>query len=584
MTDILFARAEGTTVDRSLDADLSSEMGRAEGRGISPPMLILGPEPSVDTVPDGLRLEITATDGTQLINDFVARRNLSFTVEHNGSGTISFDTDLPQLTGGLTSVLLDPSNLVRVHFGDMPNQPYGIAEGFLTAAPPVQNEDGSWSLSLTGMGSWDVLEFGLLWPPAGATGDTREFSYTAGMTAPGFVASEWHTPIGKLVKKSFRWKHRWPRGWSESRSQWIWVTSPEKNGPLRTCWFIGDPFTLTSAADVHFDAAGDETMKLYLNGARIKTKRRGAWKRKASFTRRLKAGTYRVSAEVSNVSGGDNKSGFICAVSQLRRDGSRAKYLLRSSPSTFKVKVGASMLGQVPLPPSGWYAPAVLKQVVEENAARGVEFHPNIVMTFDSTKDSSGSAWTTKGPVEYDIGISNAELGDKIRSLGYDAAMLPGLRLATWKSRGFDLRDRVFIPASKDLGWSSRTWGRVRTVGLTHQESGWTETLGDVGGPYGRREMAISGGGVDGDQQADVFAAAALNTAASPEETIEGTVTSAMMMDPDNPAPIPLRDFDVADIISIGSIGAYQAVKVMAITAAEQDDKEVFWTIAGYPV
>jgi hypothetical protein len=120
-------------------------------------------------------------------------------------------------------------------------------------------------------------------------------------------------------------------------------------------------------------------------------------------------------------------------------------------------------------------------------------------------------------------------------------------------------------------------------VGLTHQEQGWTETDGDatVLDEFGRRELALSGGGVDGDLQGDVFARSAMTAAASPEETIEVVITSADLR---AGAPQPFRDFNMADIVTVETVGGYTPIKVMTISGAEQDSKEVRFTIAGYPV
>jgi hypothetical protein len=576
-----------TAVGYDADAFFAGQVDAGTASAVGYAALGVPATPALSAVPDALRLEITTADGTQLVNDFTARRNLSFTVEHNGSGTISFDADLAAFDDGLESALLDPNNLVRVHFGDLPGWPYGVAEGFVTSAPPVKNDDGSWSLQVACAGSWDVLDFGLLWPPAGATGDTREFSYTAGQTGPSWVPAQWGKPYSTNVKRSFRWKHRWPRGWSESKASWVWSSSPEKKSPLGTRQFVSDPFTLTARSYVRFQVAGDETLRLYLNGALIKRRRFGGWKRRSLFTRRLPAGTYVLASSVANVGGGDNRSGFIYTIEQVTADGDHVKWLQRSSSTSCVVKKVPGYFAQVPLPPDGWYPAAVLYVHVGEAAARGDAFHPQIVRTFDTVKDSSGSAWTVKGPAEYDLAISGAELGEKIRALGVDLAMLPGLRLSAWAHRGFDLRDRVKIAVPMGMGWSSRAWPRVRTVGLTHQEQGWTETTTDDAAAlteFGRRELALSGGGVDGDVQADVFAKAAMTTAASPEETIEATITSAQLVDPDYPAPMPFRDFNVADTVLFETIGGYQPVKVMSIRGDEQDDKSVNFTIAGYPV
>jgi hypothetical protein len=572
------ASAVGYDVAALLAAQVATGVAKAAGYAA----LGIPAAPPVGAVPDALRVEILTETGTQLTADLATRRNLSFSVEHNGSGTISFETDLDALTNGIDSALLAPSNLVRVHYGDLSAWPNGVAEGFITSAPPVKDDSGRWTVQVSGPGSWDALDFAELWPPAGAVGDTREFSYTAGMTGAAFVAEEWHKPAATLVTSSFRWKHRYPRGWPEKKARWIWSSSPEKNSANGIRQFFGN-FTLTATKNVRFYAAGDDNLKLYLNGARIKTKGRGGWKKTASVTRRLAAGTYTVAAAVANMDGGDNKSGFICAVAQLKADGTREKWLLRSGSDTFQVKVGSTFLGTVPLPPDGWYPAAVLYQHIAEAKARGVDFHAGITVTFSTTADSSGTAWTAKGQSEYDIGISGAELGEKIRSGGVDVAMLPGLKLSAWTHRGFDLRDRVVISAPMGTGWGSRAWPRVRTVGLTHHETGWTETSGDASAlaTFGRRELTISGGGTDGDIQANILAAAALTSAGAPEETIEVTITSADLR---TGAPQPFRDFNVADIISVETVGGFTPIKVMTISGAEQDTKEVRWTIAGYPV
>lgn len=584
MTTIYFGRAQGTAVGRDVEVSTGSTITRAEGRAIGRSMLMFGAPPAT-SAPDALRLEVVTAAGVQLVND-LPRRNLNFSVEHNGSGAVGFEIDLDTLADGIDDAILDPDNLVRIHYGDQTAHPYGVAEGMLTSAAPVQRDDGSWALPCGGTGSWDVLEFGILYPPAGATGDTREFSYTAGQTGPSWVPDQWGTPVGRKVKTSWRWAKRWPRGWPESTAQWLWSSSPEKSSSDGTRWFSGS-ITLASAKYVRFYLAGDDNLRFYINGAKAKVKAAGAWKTTTVFTRRLPAGTHVLSAAVANVPGGDNRSGFACAVAEMDGHGNRVRWLLRSTTSTFKIKKAYGYFAQVPLPPDGWYPPAVLWAHIAEAAARGVEFHPQITCTFTGSVDSSGSAWTAKGPVEYDIGISGMDLGEKIRSRGYDVAMLPGLRLSAWKRRGFDLRERVTIGTPQSVSYSSRAWPRVRTVGITHHESGWTETAGDaaIAAEYGRRELTLSGGGVDGDQQADLFAADAMDTAASPEETIEVTIGSADRLPDGTSAPQPFRDFNVADIVSVPGPTGYVPVKVMSISGAEQDaGRSIKFTIAGYPV
>jgi hypothetical protein len=278
--------------------------------------------------------------------------------------------------------------------------------------------------------------------------------------------------------------------------------------------------------------------------------------------------------------GGDNKSGFIFAAAQLKADGSRKGWLLRSSPDTFQVRKSGGYFGQTPLPPEGWYPAAVLLQHINEAKARGVQFHTMVTPTYSYDVDSYGSAWTKQGQTEYDIGMSGMALADDITAGGTDFAMLPGLRLSAWKNRGFDLRDSVVISGPQGSGYSSRSYGRIRTIGLTKHESGWTETVGDTS-VYGRKEMTFSGGGTDGDLQADALAQQGLAEIATPEETLTATITSDDLR---AGAPMPFRDFNVADIITMEAYRRFIPMKVMTISGSEDDTKRVTFTIEGYPV
>ena len=567
--------------------------GRATAAGYA--ALVVGPPRPPGEVPDGVRLEILTAAGVQLVNDVVARSSLTWTVEHNGSGSVTFAADLDTWTDqGLDpDVLLAADNLVRVHYGDDPSRPYGVAEGIITSAPPVVEDSGRWTVQVACPGSYDVLDFGVLWPPPGAIGDTREFSYTAGQTSPSWVPEEWGAPVVKPVRSSVRWKKgQRPKGWPEKAAAWCWSSDPDRNlagesldtGGSITNQFVGS-FTLTGAKKVRIYAAGDNSLKLYLDGARIITKKAGGWKKTAQVTRKLAAGTHVLSAEVTRSAslGG----GYIAAVAQLANGGARNGWLYRTGKDTTQIKTAAAYIAAVPLPPDGWFPAAVLRTHVLEAATRAVEFHPAITVAFGDGADSDGTAWTVKGPAEYEIGISGAELGDKVRALGVDVAMLPGLQLAAWARRGFDLTGRVVV--RRPARWTSRAWPRVRTVGLVHQESGWTAVTDASAADYGRRELTISGGGVDGDAQASDFATAAIATAAAVEETLEVEISSIDIQDG---APQPHRDFDVADTILVttrlpgappdAAVG-YVAMKVMAITGAEQDSGLITFTVAGYP-
>lgn len=533
----------------------------------------------VGTAPDALRLEILTSAGVQVDGDYEQRRGLSFSVEHNGSGAITFDTDLSALPLGIDDPRLAPTNVVRVHFGYDATAPYGVAEGILAAAPPSKNDLGDFNVQIPCPGSWDALDFGELWPTIAQAGDTREFSYTAGQTSSWYHPDEWAAPPGhKLVKDSFRWTTgKRPHNWPENKAKWLWPTSPENNSPKGTVAFRST-VNFPHAGDYKFYFAADDKGSLYVDGTKIKSRSGGAWKDTSSVTRRITAGDHTVAANVTNSSGG--KSGYLCAIKRV----SNGAWIFRTSETNTVYRKTIGWTEAVPLPPIGWYPPAVLRLHVQEAAARGVLFHNLMSLTYSDTADSTGSGWTENGTSEYDIGISGVELGEKIRSVGYDLAMLPGFRLAAWKHRGFDLRTYVTIRHPQNVSYPARSWSRVRTYGLTHFEGGWEETLGPdaaINAAYGRREAAYSAGGVQDAAGADGFATAAMNATGLPEETVEVTFTSADLA---GGTPWPFRDYNVADIITVEGVGRFIPIKVMSIAGAEQPTKEVVFTVSGYPV
>lgn len=582
MPIITVATAAASGIGYPMVSGTAPGMFVAAATAVGFPMLVHHPV-VVPAVPDALRLEILDSAGTQIDNDFEQRRGLSFSVEHNGSGAITFDTDLSALPLGIDDPRLAPTNVVRVHFGNMDAWPYGVAEGIAASAPPTKTPTGDWSTQVQCPGSWDALDLGVLWPTIAQAGDTREFSYTAGQTSSWYHPDEWKAPPGhKLVRTSFRWTNgKRPHNWPEKYAKWLWTSSPENNSPKGTVAFRST-VNFPATGDYKFYFAADDKGSLYINGARIKNRTAGQWKDTATVTRRITSGNHVVSASVTNSTGG--RSGYLCAIKRV----SNGKWIFRTSETNTLYRKTLGWTEQVPLPPIGWYSPAVLRLHVLEAQARGVVFHNLMSVSYSDTADSEGSGWVTNGPSEYDIGISGAELGDKIRSYGYDLAMLPGLQLAAWRNRGFDLRSLVVISKPQNVTYPARTWSRVRTYGLTHYEGGWEETTGPdatVNAGYGRREAAYSGGGVPDTAQADTFASAAMNTTGLPEETVEVTFSSAELADGLRPGvPWPFRDFNVADIISVETVGGFTAVKVMVIAGAEQPTKAIQFTVSGYPV
>lgn len=527
--------------------------------------------PTAGDTPDALRLAIVDVDGVPLVPDVGDRRSLSGGVEDGGSGSVSFTVGVDDFAGQADD-LLHPNNRLVVYYGQL-----AIAEALMDSAPLVQEETGAWVYSIDGRGSLDILDNGVVFPESWYDNDDRTYDYgSSRIPYDGwYVPSQWKVPASKLVTASYRWtvqKRKQPRGWPEKYARWIWSSSPETGSSDGARYFRSE-FTVTNPGRVRIWAAGDDTLQLKLDGNVILTVGQGGWRKASSVTMFLGAGNHVMAAKVVNVASetSSNRSGFAFCMGRLDDDGKIAAWILRSNPTRWKVYYQSE--------PPGWFPPSVLAAQVVEGETRGVTGYQPVGRTFTTVKDSSGRPWTNRHDLAVPVGASATELVDVVRSYGYNVAMLPGLRLCAWISRGRDLRNYVSIGKPATAGWTSRVWARVKTRVLVHAAFGWRDVATTRAGLldyYGRREMSFTAGNAKTESATTTQGRNALRDVATPEETIDVTTSNTE-------GPQPFRDYDVADVIMVAVRGGYIPARVKAISFSENTDKTVTWTTTVYP-
>jgi hypothetical protein len=559
-----------------LDAEVSSAIDADVADPIifyGLPAGVLEPEPTPPTespTPNGISAKVFNSGG-------VFKRNLADVTglrwldEHNGPGAGS--TDLVNNYG------LAAGDQILIYVG-------GVATFriLLDAEPGYRIDDTGQRIdSWAGLGQLGVLNSGAIEPEYGwrdeAT-EERSFDYGSNPNlANWFVSSEWKTPVGKLVRKSWRWwfkNHRWPKKFPTKNAYWLWWRNPDSKSSVdETCYFVSDPFTLSQARRVKFWVCGDDTLEFQLDGEVRLSTGPGGWKQTSTFVMTLSAGTHYMAAKVSNrpgSTGNQNRSGFLCAVARLDGDGEVARWINRSSPDTWRVRRQGTQ-------PPGWHAAQIVLELAEEQRVRGCAGHSLLSYGFTSAHDAVGVPWTDRLEQSLSVGTVGLDWLQQMVETGLDVAMTPDFRLYLWHQRGVD-RTNVRIDQSGDhpAAESASAPPGIRNVLHARATSGWRGIAhsGSVA-TAGRRETVVSLGSSRSAIQTDRQLAAMLNDLAAPPQTLDVELSGIT-------GHQPYRDFKVSDWIYYKPGGAitWGRYRVMSIAGEVLETGIPKWTVQLY--
>lgn len=541
------------------------------------PGVVRTPAPTAQTTPDAVRARVVDWAGNYICH-LPHTQGLRWLDEHNTAGAGSIDVHRYDDVEAEHPTVWTAGNHILISVGtlDIFRLILDDEAGFRIDEASGERID-AWA----GTGAMGVLNSGMCIPEYGwrpeAT-EERTFDYGSDPTKGGwYVSREWKKPVGKLIRSSWRWwykKRHLPKGWSEKKAQWLWWKDPDATSSVNETDYLIGEFNLASSGRVRYQVAGDDTLEFQLDGEVRTTTGPGGWRRVNKGVLHLSAGRHYVAAKVTNTAGSagnQNRSGFIVAIARINGDGDVVKWLLRSSPSTFKVRRPLSG-------PPGWFAAQILRQLVQEQKDRGCAGHAGVTFGFTTTTDSAGVAWAGRQEISITVGTQALDYIQQLVETGMDVAMTPGLQLNAWRSRGADRSGWVRLDQNdaRSLSESGSQLPAIKNSAHAKAATGWVGQ--DDGGSiaaHGRRETLISLGGSQSPNQTATSVAAMLPDLANPPQTYEVKLSGALGRWQ------PYRDFNVADWISYKPAGrtTWGRFRVMSIAGEVNDAGYPDWTL-----
>jgi hypothetical protein len=501
-------------------------------------------------------------------------RNVQWTDEFNTAGAAQFDIPLYDDLLVAQPTLLNRRNVVVYRLGGVPVYAWQIID----LNPARVAADGEQWVSVRGLDVLNVLNAAKVAPEVPPltdhTRDTRWFDQFS-LTGDWYVSADWAAPAAveqALSTSRVGYPLRWPAMFKHAK--WLWSTNPDATAAVGWNHFRAS-FTLASQQDVKIYASADNIMDLRLNGVRIyNSTDRYQFRRTAVYTINLPAGTHRIGASVYNAGG---PAGWLCAVANIDSAGNPTSAIYQSLSGNTLVHDDS------PTRP-GWAKAHVLKQLIVEAQGRGVHELVPVTFGFTATTDSAGAAWTDLTTRSEQVEVTLlSDVAAKFVEAGLDMKMTPvftgtpGLRLDLWNSRGTDRSATVRLLAGLASASPTIASGRIRTSVTVRHDKGWAGEYTDSSVSTLRREIGLTAGGLQRDEDAAVLAASYLQENALEEVTIPVKITSEA-------GPQPYADFDVGDIVTtVGALSGTTAVRVMSISGHAGDDA-IEYDVVGYPV
>jgi hypothetical protein len=248
-------------------------------------------------------------------------------------------------------------------------------------------------------------------------------------------------------------KENKPKGWPDDSAKWVY-RDPSHGDTGGLSLFRFGTFTIDTDKRVHFLSVSDENHKLYLDGPNMggciidfTSDEDGYNDEPGYWSRRLKAGTYRVSAEMRTVDseGGDGNDSirFTCYTFDLgggSGDRETPTVLLRSKAST-RVRRQSSTADRpgMTIGKTVRYLLEDAEQVMDDTTNAATILLANATFTDDD--DSLGDPWPDGREWVFPIGQDGYSLASAFADMQEDADfdMGPGFTFDIYADRGTDL-------------------------------------------------------------------------------------------------------------------------------------------------
>jgi hypothetical protein len=505
---------------------------------------------------------------------------LAWEHEFNQAGTFRLSLHLDDSVLAAHADLLDPGNVVVISTGGVKRR------GFLIESveeSPIADGDER-TVTISGRGVLAMLSWALVYAEvAGISGsfrydqsDDRDFDFGS-LDGSWRITSEWVTPLGIRQDSGSSIRKGYPVNWPIGQAEWLWITNPNAATAPQRNYFRSSFLTTATSTRITVFAAGDDRMRLKLDGEEIAFVT-GGWKNITSYTTDVAAGTHLIAAEVDAIQfeGANSPAGFLFAVARVDRNGKVLSWLRTSAPGNTKVR---QLLpgGDAP----GWFSANILRLLVLEGVERNVHRFDEISMPFTDFVDSDSVAWTGRHDRNFRIGTDYLDVLAQLTEHDIDVDMTWDLVLNAWKNRGDDLSaDVQLVSGGPKTGGTQTVSNALRTYILARGRSGWlTTSNGAAVTAHGRREGLLTVGSALSDSQTRRASNANLGELKDPMVTTTVEVSSAK-------GPQPYEDFDMGDTVT--SIGYRQEItpcRFMGLAARVDDhNSEITYLLKMYPV
>lgn len=215
-----------------------------------------------------------------------------------------------------------------------------------------------------------------------------------------------------------------------------------------------------------------------------------------------------------------------------------------------------------------WRPAMILRELVEEAAARGVYRLAGISFGYDATAPTSGS-WSTEVDLTMKVGAALGTVLTDIVDLGHDLWLNPStLELEAWESRGTDRSSTVVFDTGLNLvNYTTQVERPLKTVALVRTKDGWLRAADNtLRTANGWRETFLEYGNTKSEDVARRQAQTHLRRTGKTQIATSGVEVAVVT------GAVPYVDFDVADVVSVPNTtgtGALTTARVLSISLSE---------------
>jgi hypothetical protein len=254
----------------------------------------------------------------------------------------------------------------------------------------------------------------------------------------------------------------------------------------------------------------------------------------------------------------DNSAGFILTGLEIDNEGKEKDV----------VAVHTNTNWQVSSIEPFWRPAMILRELIEEAAARGVYRLGGISFGYNATAPTSGS-WSTEVDLTMQVGSPLGVVAADVVDLGHDLWLNPStLELEAWESRGTDRSATVVFDTGVNLiNYTTQVERPLKTVALVRSKDGWLRVANNtLRTANGWRETFLEYGSTRSEDVARRQAQKHLARTGKTQIATSGVEVAVVA------GAVPYVDFDVADVVSVpdatGS-GALAKARILSISLSE---------------